>query len=173
VWPRGRVHHKAAWPRLGWLLFNAVVTSDAVSDYRVAPVLAARLFGVALGLVGLLVFGVSVVVAVARLPVWPVAAVAAVGVLAVAVAGWWVTRHARVVRLDDIGYQVHFVRGAGAPSARWADVVDAGTRTVAGSPCVVLRLRDGRTTTIPVDVLAADRERFSADVRARLERGRA
>jgi len=36
---------------------------------------------------------------------------------------------------------------------------------------VVLRLRDGRTTTIPVEALAADREAFARDVRLRLARG--
>lgn len=147
------------------------MTPDAVSDYRVAPALAARLVGVALALVGLLVFAATAVVAVASLPVETVIVVAVTGLLLVGLAGWWVTRRARVVRLDDLGYRVRFVRGAGATSARWVDVLDSGTRTVAGSHCVVLRLRDGRTTTIPVEVLAGERERFEADVRARLQRG--
>lgn len=153
------------------LLFNAGVTPDAVSDYRVAPALAARLVGLALALVGLVVFAATAVVALASLPVATVVVVAAAGLLGVGVAGWWVTRRARVVRLDDVGYRVRFVRGAGATSARWVDVLDSGTRLVAGSHCVVLRLRDGRTTTIPVEVLAGHRERFEADVRARLQRG--
>ena len=152
-------------------MFNAGVTPLAVSDYRVAPALAARLLGVALAAVGLLVFAATAVVALSLLPVVAVIVVAVAGVLGVGIAGWWVTRRARVVRLDDVGYQVQFVRGAGATSARWADVRDAGTRTVAGSHCVVLRLRDGRTTTIPVEVLAGDPERFEADVRTRLARG--
>ena len=147
------------------------MTPDAVSDYRVAPALAARLVGVALALVGLLVFAATAVVALASLPVETVIVVAVTGLLLVGLAGWWVTRRARVVRLDDLGYRVRFVRGAGATSARWVDVLDSGTRTVAGSHCVVLRLRDGRTTTIPVEVLAGERERFEADVRARLQRG--
>jgi len=152
-------------------LFNAGVTPDDVSDYRVAPALAARLMGVALALVGLLVFAATAVVALAALPTATVLVVGLVGVLGVATAGWWVTRRARVVRLDDLGYRVRFVRGAGATSARWVDVLDCGTRTVAGSHCVVLRLRDGRSTTIPVEVLAADRDVFEADVRTRLQRG--
>lgn len=171
MWPAGAVDHKGGCRPACGLLFNAGVIPDAVSDYRVAPALAARLFGVALALVGLVVFAATVVVALAALPVATVIAVAVVGVLGVGVAGWWVTRKARVVRLDDVGYRVRFVRGAGATSARWVDVLDSGTRTVAGSHCVVLRLRDGRTTTIPVEVLAGDRERLEADVRRRLERG--
>ena len=145
------------------------MTSEDPSDYRVAPALAARLLGVALALVGLLVFAATAVVALAALPVGTVVAVAVVGVLGVAAAGWWVTRRARVVRLDDTGYRVRFLRGAGVTAARWADVRDAVTSTVAGSHCVVLRLHDGRTTTIPLEVLAGDPGRFEADVKARLE----
>ena len=37
--------------------------------------------------------------------------------------------------------------------------------------CVELRLRDGRTTTIPVGVLAVDREEFVRELQARLQRG--
>ncbi len=36
---------------------------------------------------------------------------------------------------------------------------------------VVLRLRDGRTTTIPVEMLAVDRESFVRDVQQHLQRG--
>jgi hypothetical protein len=75
-----------------------------------------------------------------------------------------------VVHLDDTGYRVRFVRGVGAPAARWPEVLEAGPQFVAGSACVVLRLRDGRTTTIPVEALAGDREVFARDVRDRLAR---
>jgi len=58
----------------------------------------------------------------------------------------------------------------GVDRGRWADVEDAVTTTVAGAPCVVLRLRDGRSTTIPVDVLAGDRDEFVQQVLAYLDR---
>ena len=45
------------------------------------------------------------------------------------------------------------------------------TATVRGHHCVVLRLRDGRTTTIPVAVLDARREVFVQDLRSRLDAG--
>ena len=45
------------------------------------------------------------------------------------------------------------------------------TTTVADAPVVVLRLRDGRTTTIPVEMLAVDREAFVRDVQDHLQRG--
>jgi hypothetical protein len=45
---------------------------------------------------------------------------------------------------------------------------------VAASPrgidCLVIRLRDGGTTTIPVTALAADRSVFATEVRAYLRR---
>ena len=59
---------------------------------------------------------------------------------------------------------------------RWLDqgqVVRIFTERVyrEGIACVVLHLRDGRTTTIPVAALAADREEFVRDLQAHLQRG--
>ena len=96
--------------------------------------------------------------------------VALVGLLAVAGGAWWAVRRAYVVRLDRLGYEVRLVRGAGVKRARWADVAEASTADVRGVPCVVLSLRDGRTTTVPVGVLAGDRDEFVTRVRALLHR---
>ena len=43
---------------------------------------------------------------------------------------------------------------------------------IGGEPCVVLRLRAGGTTTIPVRVLGADPEEFVRELRRRLDHGR-
>ena len=75
------------------------------------------------------------------------------------------------MKFTDEGYRVQWVRGVGAASARWKDVEDAVTTTVLEAPVVVLRLRDGRTTTIPVEMLAMDREAFARDLREHLQRG--
>ena len=89
--------------------------------------------------------------------------VAALGVVGRRRSAGGCAARAYVVRLDDDGYRVRLVRGAGVSAARWTDVEDAGRPpTRAASPCVVLRLRDGRTTTIPVGALAGDREEFVA-----------
>jgi hypothetical protein len=48
-------------------------------------------------------------------------------------------------------------------------VEDVATSFVAGEKCVLLRLRDGRTTTVPVGVLAGRPDAFVDDVRAHLE----
>ncbi len=139
------------------------------SDYRLAPALGARLLGSALVGLAVLVFAVTVVAALLGLSAVFVGVVAAVGLAAVLVAGHLLTRRAYVVRLGEDGYQVRMVRGAGVRAARWVEVENAVTATPRGIDCVVLRLRDGRTTTIPVQVLAADREEFVRDVRAHLE----
>lgn len=141
------------------------------SDYRLAPRLSARLLGASLVLWGLLVFAVTAVVVLLRAPVWLLSAAVLLCLAGVLGGGWWLTRAAYVVRLGEDGYQVRFVRGAGVSRARWTEVQDAVTTTVAGSPCVVLRLRDGRSTTIPVEVLAVDREQFVRDLQAHLDRG--
>jgi hypothetical protein len=141
------------------------------SDYRLAPALGARLLGSALVGLAVLVFVVTLVVALLDLSAVVVAVVAALGLSVVLVAGHLLTRHSYVVRLGEDGYQVRMVRGAGVRAARWTEVEDAVTASPRGVDCLVLRLRDGRTTTIPVQVLAADREAFARDVRAHLERG--
>jgi len=80
-------------------------------------------------------------------------------------------RRRDVVRLDEVGYVVRLVRGAGVREARWKDVEDVTAPTVQGERCVVLRLRDGRTTTIPVDVLAGTVTMFVEDLQQHLDTG--
>lgn len=94
----------------------------------------------------------------------------ALGLVGVPAAGWLLWRGARVVTLDDDGYRVRWVRGAGVRAAGWREVEDAVTADVGGIDCVVLRLKDGRTTSVPVAALAADRDAFVADVREHLRR---
>jgi hypothetical protein len=76
-----------------------------------------------------------------------------------------------VVRLDEVGYRVRHVRGAGVRDARWKDVEDVTATNVEGQRCVSLRLRDGRTTTIPVDLLKADVGAFVQDLQRHLNQG--
>ncbi len=127
--------------------------------------------GVGLAGVGILVCLATVVIAVFRLPVAALTVVVVLALFAVLTGGILLTRRTFVVRLGDEGYQVRFVRGAGVTQARWRDVDDAVTAEVAGAPCVVLRLKDGRTTTIPVEVLAVERDVFVRDVQEHLQDG--
>jgi hypothetical protein len=50
-------------------------------------------------------------------------------------------------------------------------VEDAVATTVAGERCVVLRLRDGRTSTVPVGALAGSAAELVQDLQAHLDRG--
>ena len=139
-----------------------------VAEYRLAPAVVLRSAGAAFVLVAVVVLVLSVVTAVAHWSFLVVGVVALVGLLAVMGGAWWAVRRAYVVRLDRLGYEVRLVRGAGVKRARWADVAEASTADVRGAPCVVLSLRDGRTTTVPVGVLAGDRDEFVTRVRALL-----
>ena len=97
------------------------------SGYRLAPPLAARLVGSLLVAVAALVLVLTVVTAVLRWSPWVVVGVGAGAVALVAVAAFAV-RRIDVVSLDDDGYRVRLVRGAGVTSARWADATDARHR---------------------------------------------
>ena len=138
------------------------------TEYRLAPAIVVRAAGVALVLLAVVVAVLSVLTAVAGWGLRMVGLVALLGLATVAGAAWRATRRAYVVRLDRLGYHVRLVRGAGVRRARWADVAEASTAEVGGAPCVVLALRDGRTTTVPVSVLAGDRDEFVTRLRSML-----
>ena len=146
--------------------------ADEPAFYRLAPSIVVRTTGGVLVVLAVTVIVLSVVSAAAGWGFGVVAAVASLGLLATAVGAYWASRWAYVVRLDRLGYEVRLVRGAGVRRARWADVAEASTADVRGLACLVLALRDGRTTTVPVAVLAADRDEFANRVRALLRRAR-
>jgi hypothetical protein len=141
------------------------------SDYRLNPAVAARLMGAVLVATAVLVFLATAVVVVLDLHSAVLLVPVVLGVAALITGAVVLQRRGWVVRLTDEGYRVQWVRGVGTASARWKDVEDAVTTTVAGAPVIVLRLRDGRTTTIPVQVLATDREEFVRDLQQHLQRG--
>lgn len=147
------------------------MTTETASLYRLAPAVAARLLGVVLCVVAVLILASTLVIA--ALDLHTVFLLVPVGLTFLVLAtNWWVWREKGwVARFTLEGYRVQWVRGVGTASGRWKDVEDAVTTTVADSPVVVLRLRDGRTTTIPVQMLAVDREAFVRDVQQHLQRG--
>jgi hypothetical protein len=149
------------------------VIGGVSSSYRFASAFIVRLTGIVLAALGVLVLAFAMVVLTTGAP----SGVLTVG-LSAAVLGWLgalvgfaVLRRSVVVGFDDVGYRVRYVRGAGVRQARWKDVEDVLAPTVEGDRCVVLRLRDGRTTTIPVDVLVGSAEDFVRDLRQHLNRG--
>ncbi|MGN6782732.1 MAG: hypothetical protein ACTHJH_14640 [Marmoricola sp.] len=144
------------------------VDDPTVETFGLAPALRARLMGSALVGLGVLLVVVTVLVYLTGLPLDVLTVVVVLAVVGVFALGAALVRRWYVVRLDDIGYAVRFVRGAGVHTARWDDVADVSTGTVAGARCVLLRLRDGRTTTIPVDLVEGDSEEFVRSVGRRL-----
>ena len=143
------------------------------SSYRFAAPFIVRMAGVGLVAVGVLVLVLAGLVAALSLPeaVLSTGLVVAVVLCLVVLAGLVVLRRRDVVRLDETGYRVRSVRGAGVRQAPWKDVEDVTAPTVEGQRCVLLRLRDGRTTTIPVDVLAGSADAFVRDLQQHLNRG--
>jgi hypothetical protein len=140
------------------------------SDYRLAPALGARLVGLLVIGLAMLVFVATGVVAVLDLHTLVLVPVALL-VLAATFGVGAVVRGATVVHFDDEGYRVRLIRGAGVKQASWTDVVEAIATTQRGVRCVVLKLVHDRTTTIPIDAVAGDREAFVRDLQSHLQHG--
>jgi hypothetical protein len=141
------------------------------SDYRFATALVVRAMGGLLALLGLLLVLVGVLVTTLDVPIGLLTTAVVLAVLVVVVGGFLLTRLTPLVHFDETGYRVRWLRGAGVKQARWKEVEDVVTATVSGHDCVVLRLRDGRTTTIPVKVLDTTPTTFIEDLSRRLDAG--
>ena len=72
------------------------------------------------------------------------------------------------MRLSDQGYAVRLLGGIGAAAAAWSLVDEVVAASPGGTPCLVLGLRDGRATRLPMAALAADADAFAHDVRRRV-----
>lgn len=142
-----------------------------VTHYRLPGILAARVVGAALVALAVVVLGVTLLVTTAGVTPDLLVLVAGLGVLGLAVLGWWLRSRAYLVRLDAEGYRVGLALGVGERSAGWREVADVGTTTLGGAPVVVLNLEDGRRTTLPVAALGEEREQLVRDLQRRLRRG--
>lgn len=143
----------------------------ADSSYRLAAAVRLRLLGTVLAVLGGIVLVVGLLVALLDVPDTAFAVALTVSVALLLLSGYGLMRAAPLVSLDELGYRVRYLRGAGVVAARWHEVQDVVTATVHGDDCVVLRHRDGRSTTIPVAVLDAPREDFVRDLGEHLHRG--
>jgi len=139
--------------------------------YRLAPAMVARLVGLGFVVLALVLFVGTAVVAVAGLPLDLVVLVILLGVGAVFFGGYWLRNRAFVLRCTAEGYRVGLVRGAGVSEARWKQVEKLVVAGRAGVPVVELQLRDGGRTTIPVGVLAIDKDDFVRELQEHLQRG--
>ena len=142
-----------------------------MSDYRFSQALLVRMMGALLVAVGVLVALVAGLVALLDLPGALLTTAVVLAVVLVVGAGLLLTRLTALVHFDEEGYRIRWLRGAGVRQARWKDVEDVVTAVVSGHDCLVLRLRDGRTTTIPVGVLDATPAELVEDLRSRLDKG--
>jgi len=140
------------------------------SRYRFSRPLVARLTGVLLATLGILVLVVAALVALVSLPAVVLTVAVVVAVLTVVGAALVLGRGV-VVALGEEGYRVRFVRGVGVARAGWTQVDSVSATTMAGERYVVLNLKDGRTTTVPVRVLEGRPDDFVRDLRAHLDRG--
>ena len=148
----------------------SATSSSAVTDYRLAPPVMARFVGAYLVVLAVVLLVVTALVAALDLNADLLVLVLGVGLLGLIGLSWWLRSGLVVVRLTEAGYRVRGIRAAGATEARWSEVEDAVAAAPSGVDCVVLRLRDGRSTTIPVLLVAGDKDDFARDVRAHLQR---
>lgn len=138
-------------------------------EYALGAALRMRVLGAGLVTIGLVVGVVVLVAWWAELPRAVVSGLVVLAVLGVLGLGLSVGLRHWVVRLDATGYRVRFLRSAQTTSARWSDVEDVQAATIDGNRCVLIRLRDGRTTTIAAEVLDTDPDAFARSIRAFLD----
>ncbi len=143
----------------------------STEQFALAPALRARLLGTGLAAIGVVTAAVVLVGSLLDGAGPLVSGVVVLAAVMVITLGLLLGLRHWVVRLDDVGYRVRALRSAEVRNARWTDVLDLQTSTVGGARCVVLRLRSGATTTIPVDVLEGSSEAFTEVLGGYLDRG--
>ena len=139
--------------------------------FALAPALRARLLGTGLVAIGTIVLIAMLLTWLVDLPPAVVTGLVVLAVVGVVALGLLVGVRHWVLRLDEHGYRVRGIRTAEARSARWTDVLDLQASTVAGQRCVVLRLSDGRATTLPVDAIEGGSAKLVQALSEHLDRG--
>ena len=130
-----------------------------------------RFLGLYLVVLALLVFVLTAVLVATDVTPDLMLLVAVLGLVGLGVVGWWLNKRAWIVRATAEGYEVRLVRSAGTKAGRWAAVEDAVTVSPHGIDCLVLRLKDGTTTTIPVELLAIHKDDFVREMQGFLQAG--
>jgi len=147
------------------------VPADGPVDFAFAPALRFRLLGSGLLAIGTIVVLGALLTWLADLPSVVMSGLVLLALVGVVVLGLLLGVRRWVLRLDEHGYRVRALRSTQAKSARWTDVLDVQATTVAGTRCVVLRLRDGRTTILPADVIEGGPDRLAQTISDHLDRG--
>lgn len=136
--------------------------------YALTQALRVRMMAVALVVIAVVLLLATIVVALLNITTWVMLVLVVLVPVMITVLAVLLSKRFYVLRLDDIGYQTRFVGGVGAKRARWVDVLDLGVVTIEDARCAQFRLRDGRRTTIPVDVLQTDPEELVREFQRRL-----
>lgn len=145
------------------------MSNNSIQQYPLSPETRGRLLGVALIALGLIILGFGAIAMLDWLPRTVLDISVILTAIAVLVVVALIGPKHWIVRLDDTGYAVRFIRTAGARSARWVEVNEMEATTVAGARCVVLRLKNGQATTIPVDLIAGGGQPFAEAITAHLK----
>ncbi len=140
-------------------------------EFALSPALRARLLGTGLVSIGGVVAVAALLVWLVDLPSVIVSGLVVLATVGVILLGLLLGVRHWVLRLDETGYRVRVLRIAEARSARWTDVLDLKTGTVRGVECAVLRLRDGRTTALPVEAIEGDPVALVEALTTHLDRG--
>jgi len=131
----------------------------AESTYRLGAAHLLRLAGtIVIGLGLLWIVGTFLAIPG---PLRVVLAIVTIGVLVTLVVA--AVRPPRILTMDEAGYRVRWVRGSGRASAAWREVEGVTNRRVGTAELMVVELRDGTSTTVPLTLLgpahlAAQRE---------------
>lgn len=149
----------------------AGATYSGPTYYRLAPHVVARFLGGAFVALAIVVVVVTVVVFATGTGYGWIFLPLLLGLIGLGALAWWLRTKAYVVRCTSQGYSIRLVRGAGVREARWADVQEAVTASPYGIPVLTLRLKNGTTSTIPVTVLAIDREQLVREMQRHLSSG--
>lgn len=158
-------------PFLEYGHLGPIADNPRVQTYRFAPTVTARFVGLAFIALAVYVFLAVMVISVTGGGMTAVFVALLAGLAVVGLFSWWLIAGAYVVRCTADGYRVGMVRGAGVKKAAWHEVENATADTVRGIQLLVLHLSGGRRTSIPVAVLAVDKEEFVREMQRHLAAG--
>ena len=147
------------------------VPPTSVLEVPLSPALRARVLGAGLAAIGVVLVVAVLLTWLGALPRAVTLGLVVLSLAGVLALGLLVARRPWVLRLDEDGYRVRLLSRRQARSARWSDVQDLQAARVRGARVAVLRLRDGRTTTLPVDALAGDPDRLTRTLSEHLDAG--
>jgi hypothetical protein len=151
--------------------------TDAVSRHRGVRAVAVLAFGGFALIAGVDVVALVVVDrwrddnAIAAVAFWLLVGVGVVSLVGMARSIIQIVHQPTVLRFDALGYRVSRQSGAtGTRRAAWADVQRVRQDRRDGREYVVVQLRTGASTQIPVRAVATPREEWIADLDDRLNR---